>query len=802
MNLYKSSITKKRKNGKKEKIRILQDFKKKMLYNKDILDRKFKQNSGELMHIPTLISDLAVMMLTAGIITIIFKRIKQPLILGYILAGFLISPYFPLFTTVTDTQSIHTWSEIGIIFLMFHLGLEFNLHKLASVGSTAIITTAVGVAGMLGIGYGTGMLLGFGATNSICLGGMLAMSSTTIIIKVFDELKIKGKYIELVFGTLVIQDIVGIFMMVILSTLSASKNISGLEVMGSLLLMVLYLIIWLIFGIYLIPTFFNKTIKLMNDEMLLVVSIGICFGMVLLADCLGFSTALGAFLSGSLLAGTVHVERVETLTKGVKDLFGAVFFISVGMMVEPGMIVKYILPIAVITLVTLVGKLLCNCAGMLVSGQSLPNALSGGFALAQIGEFAFIIASFGIGLGVIDDYIYPIVVAVSVITTFTTPFCIKAAPHCVAWFDHVLPEKVKTNLSRYTSDTQAEAEKDNDWEAFLKKYFLRMSVYGGIMLIAALAGTFKFQPFLEDYISPLGSKIAVCVMIYIVMAIFLGPLFNFHNNYFTTLWLKKASFHLPLLALNLVKLVVVTAIAVLPLHSFFGSGIGGVAILLVVVLTIFSRKTILASWYLQLETTFLRNFNERLIRNEEAEGRQQKWLDQDLCIISFIAPEGAEYLHKRIEDLSWGANYNVYVVKIRHEGKYILLPDGKVSIKPMDKVYVVGEEKALLNFYRLTGLVQNKPIRTLKKFMESAYPKVEHALAVSPIKVRGDENFANKPIKQGHLRESTKCMILGIQKDGYPIIMPDANMLISKGDILWVMGSNNNVGALIGEYVE
>lgn len=670
------------------------------------------------------------------------------------------------------------------------------------MGSTAIITTAVGVAGMLGIGYGTGMLLGFGATNSICLGGMLAMSSTTIIIKVFDELKIKGKYTELVFGTLVIQDIVGIFMMVILSTLSASKNISGLEVMGSLLLMVLYLIIWLIFGIYLIPTFFNKTIKLMNDEMLLVVSIGICFGMVLLADWLGFSTALGAFLSGSLLAGTVHVERVETLTKGVKDLFGAVFFISVGMMVEPGMIVKYILPIAVITIVTLVGKLLCNCAGMLVSGQSLPNALSGGFALAQIGEFAFIIASFGIGLGVIDDYIYPIVVAVSVITTFTTPFCIKAAPHCVAWFDRVLPEKVKTNLSRYTSDTQAEAEKDNDWEAFLKKYFLRMSVYGGIMLIAALAGTFKFQPFLEDYISPLGSKIAVCVMIYIVMAIFLGPLFNFHNNYFTTLWLKKASFHLPLLALNLVKLVVVTAIAVLPLHSFFGSGIGGVAILLVVVLTIFSRKTILASWYLQLETTFLRNFNERLIRNEEAEGRQQKWLDQDLCIISFIAPEGAEYLHKRIEDLSWGANYNVYVVKIRHEGKYILLPDGKVSIKPMDKVYVVGEEKVLLNFYRLTGLVQNKPIRTLKKFMESAYPKVEHALAVSPIKVRGDENFANKPIKQGHLRESTKCMILGIQKDGYPIIMPDANMLISKGDILWVMGSNNNVGALIGEYVE
>ena len=754
------------------------------------------------MHIPTLISDLAVMMLTAGITTIVFKKLKQPLILGYIFAGFLISPYFPLFTTVTDTHSIHTWSEIGIIFLMFHLGLEFNLHKLASVGSTAIVTTASGVAGMLVIGYGTGMLLGFGTVNSICLGGMLAMSSTTIIIKVFDEMHIKAKYTEPVFGTLVIQDIVGIFMMVILSTLSASKNISGLEVMGSLSLIVLYLIIWLIFGIYLIPTFFNKTIKLMNDEMLLIVSTGICFGMVLLADRLGFSTALGAFLAGSLLAGTVHVERVEALTRGVKDLFGAVFFISVGMMVEPAMIAKYILPIAVITLATLAGKIVCNSIGMLLSGQSLQNALSGGFALAQIGEFAFIIASFGSGLGIIDDYIYPIVVAVSVITTFTTPFCIKAAPHCIALLERVLPEKIKTNLSRYTSDTQAEAEKDNDWEIFLKKYFLRMAVCGGIMLIAALAGTFKLQPLMQHYIGLTGSKIAACLMIYIVMAVFLGPLFNFHNNYFTTLWLKKASFHLPLLALNLVKLAAVTAIAVLPLHKFFGSEIGVAAILIVVVLTFFSRKTILASWYLQLETTFLRNFNERLIQKEEEEGRQQKWLDQNLCIISFIAPEKGEYLYKRIKDLSWGAKYNVYVVKIRRDGKYILLPDGKVLIKPGDKVYVVGEEQALLNFYKLTGLVRNKPIRTLKMFMESDYHDVEHALAVSPIKVRGDESFANKPIKQGHLRESTKCMILGIQKDGYPIIMPDANMLLSKGDILWVMGSNNNVGALIGEYVE
>lgn len=381
------------------------------------------------MHIPALISDLAVMLITAGLITILFKKIKQPLVLGYILAGFLISSYFPFFPTVVDTENISTWSEIGIIFLMFHLGLEFNLHKLARVGSTAIITAIVEVAGILAMGYAAGRLLGFGTMDSIFLGGMLSMSSTTIIIKAFDELGLKKKkFTELVFGTLVIEDIAGIFMMVILSTISVSRHVSGGEVAKSLSMMILYLVIWLILGIYFLPTFLNKTIRIMNDEMLLIVSLGVCFGMVILAGALGFSSALGAFLAGSLLAGTIHVERIEHLTKGVKDLFGAVFFLSVGMMVNPGTLVEYAFPIVVVTLVTIAGKLIFSSLGMLLSGQTLENSLLCGFSLAQIGEFAFIIASLGMSLGVTGDYLYPIVVSVSVITTFTTPFFIKAAP--------------------------------------------------------------------------------------------------------------------------------------------------------------------------------------------------------------------------------------------------------------------------------------------------------------------------------------------------------------------------------------
>ncbi|MDD7601584.1 MAG: cation:proton antiporter [Firmicutes bacterium] len=754
------------------------------------------------MHIPVLISDLAVMMLTAGIITILFKRMKQPLILGYILAGFLTSPYFPLFMTVEDTEAIHTWSEIGIIFLMFHLGLEFNLHKLARVGGTAIITTIIEVAGMLAAGFGAGRLLGFNLMDSICLGGMLSMSSTTVIIKVFDELNLKGKkYTEMVFGTLVIQDIVGIFMMVILSTLAVSKNISGGQVAGSLALMVLYLIIWLILGIYLLPTFFNRAIRYMNDEMLLVVSIGICFGMVLLADWLGFSTALGAFLAGSLLAGTVHVERVENLTRGVKDLFGAVFFLSVGMMVDPAMIVKYAVPIVVIILVTLAGKLLFSTLGMLLSGQNMENSISAGLALAQIGEFAFIIANLGNKLGLISEFLYPIVVAVSVITTFTTPYCIKAAPFAVRFVESRLPEKMKTKLNRYTSAEQQEEEQDNDWYAYLRKYFFRITVYGGLMLVAAIAGIRGLQPFLAGCVPLFLSKILSCALIYFVMAVFVRPMLNLHNNLFTSLWLKQVSFHLPLLVLNMVKLVIITAIAMIPLRVFFNVHPVLLAVAVMLVLLFFSRSRFMATAYLQLETRFLRNFNERIIRQEEQAGRYQTWLDQQLFILSFIAPEDAGYLETPLESLSWGKVYNVYVVKIRHEGHQYILPAGNMEIHAGDKVFVAGEEKALQNFYALTRLPQTRPLRTLKEFMETDYPDVENALSVCAIKIYGDEDFAGKSIRQSQLRSRWDCLVLGVQRDGYPIIMPDPDLLLTRGDILWVMGSNNHVGQLAAKYV-
>ena len=755
------------------------------------------------MHIPVLISDLAVMLITAGLITILFKKIKQPLVLGYILAGFLISSYFPFFPTVVDTDSITTWSEIGIIFLMFHLGLEFNLHKLARVGSTAIITAIVEVIGILAVGFLAGRLLGFGVMDSVFLGGMLSMSSTTIIIKAFDELQLRGKkFTELVFGTLVIEDIVGIFMMVILSTISVSKNVTGGQVAGSLSLMILYLIIWLILGIYFLPTFLNRTIKLMNDEMLLIVSLGVCFGMVILANALGFSSALGAFLSGSLLAGTVHVERIEHLTKGVKDLFGAVFFLSVGMLVNPQTLVEYATPIIVITAVTIFGKLIFSSLGMLLSGQTLDNALRCGFSLAQIGEFAFIIASLGMSLGVTGDYLYPIVVSVSVITTFTTPFCIKTAPKFISVIEKHLTDSLVAKLNKYTSEDQAEKEKDNDWYLYIKKYFRRVVVFGGLMLAIAIFGIHVAEPALSGYMGKTAADTITCVLIYVFMAPFVGPMMNLHNNLFTSLWLKRKSFRLPLIVLNLIKVAIAVSIAMIPLAVLFNVKAIWLFFIIVGIMVILGRSDGMTGWYLQLETRFLRNFNERIIKREEALGMKETWLDNKLHIISFFAPKEGEFLGTPLRELDWGYRYNVYVVKIQRGTHTYILPKENVSIQAGDKVYVVGEEMAIMNFYKIIDSEPCKRMRTVRQFMDSGYPDVDKALAICAVKITGQEDFAGKSIKNGNVRSHWNCMILGLQRKGLTVIMPNASMIISKGDIMWVMGSNNNVGRLASEYDE
>ena len=750
------------------------------------------------MHLPELISDLAIMLLTAGVVTVIFKKIKQPLVLGYIVAGFLIGPYMPLFFTVADSASISTWSEIGVIVLMFGLGLEFNLHKLAQVGGTAIITALTEVGGMLLIGFGVGQLLGWGIMDSVFLGGMLSMSSTTIIIKAFDELGVRNQgFAQLVFGTLVIEDIAGIFMMIILSTLSVSQSISGGALAMKLALLVLYLALWLILGIYLLPTLMNKATPLMNDETLLVSSLGICFGMVLLANALGFSSALGAFMAGSLLAGTVHAERVEHLTSGVKDLFGSVFFLSVGMMLDPAMIVKYIVPILIITLVTLVGKLIFSSLGVLLSGQTLKNAVHCGCSLAQIGEFAFIIASLGLSLGVIADYIYPIIVSVSIITTLTTPSFIKGSDKLYEWLEKVLPPKLTEKLARYTDEEQSSKEKNGDWSAYLGRYVKVTAFYGVVMLGIALIGSLVLLPLLGKLgLEPWLEKLICLAVVYLGMAIFIRPMLDMKSPQFTTLWVKNRNFRLPLMALTAIRVLIIVIIAFIPANTVSGvAGLWLLPLILAAVLLIY-RSGWFASAYLTVEARFLANFNERQLQRLDSDDAVE-WLDQRLHVLSFQYEQHGGTL----KELGWGKRFGVNVIKIVRGKRHINIPSGDAALHSGDTVYILGESAELRNLCLDLGIAEPAELPTLREFIaaEDSDPDALYSYAISVDK--GSE-LAGKTVRGSGIRDNYDCMVLGLQRSRLPIAQPDVNMQIQNGDLVWVLGAKAMAGKLLANVVE
>lgn len=445
-----------------------------------------------------LVSDLALILISAGVVTIIFKLLKQPLVLGYIVAGILVGPHLNLFPTVKDIADIEVWSEIGIIFLLFGLGLEFSFRKLTSVGSKAFVTAFLGIVAMMGVGMILGFLMGWETMQSIFLGGMLAMSSTTIIIKAFDDMHLKDEpFVDLTMVVLIIQDIVAVVMMVLLSTASASKQFAGMEMVMSIVKLVFFLVLWFVVGIFVIPTFFRKAKKYINDETLLIISIGLCFGMVIIANNVGFSSALGAFVIGSILSETIESERIIDLTKSIKDLFGAIFFVSVGMMVDPQVLAEYWKLVLSLVIITLVVKALVQTVAALVAGATLEESVKTGFTLSQVGEFAFIIASVGVSLGVMPKHIYPVVIAASVITTFTTPYWIKAATPFYNFLDRVIPADIKVQMDEYSLLGKKTGNKN--WGSIITYSLPRVIIFS-VLSFATLVFLFDYAlPFLNKF---------------------------------------------------------------------------------------------------------------------------------------------------------------------------------------------------------------------------------------------------------------------------------------------------------------
>ena len=569
-----------------------------------------------MLHLPQLITDLGLILTVAAVTTLVFKKIKQPLVLGYISAGLLVGSYFSFLPTVADEKSIATWAEIGVIFLLFSLGLEFSFKKLTKVGGSASVTAVVEALSMLGVGFLTGHLLGWSTMDSVFLGGILSISSTTIIIRAFDELGVKHKrFATLVFGVLIVEDLIAILLLVLLTTLSISQPFAGDEILVSILKLCFFLTLWFLSGIFLIPTFLKHTHKLMNDETMLIVSIALCLIMVIIAVKAGFSAALGAFIMGSMLAETTQAERIEHLTKSVKDLFAAVFFVSVGMMINPIILAKHAGPVLIITAVTILGKLISTTIGALLSGQPLKTAVRSGMSLAQIGEFSFIIASLGLTLHVTSHFLYPIAVAVSAITTFTTPYLIRLADPVYSFLEKKLPSRWINDLNRYTTHRQ-EIIALGSWQTLLKSHLYNFIIHSVILIaIIFLSNQYLYIFILKLFPDP-EAKFITPIIALICMLPFLWAfaIRNIQKKTYSSLWLKKYS-RPALIALELFRIILAVFYVGFLAHIFLNSWlmIGVIIVGISSIVLVFSNQ--LEIFYKRLEKQFFMNLNERKARS-------------------------------------------------------------------------------------------------------------------------------------------------------------------------------------------
>ena len=766
-----------------------------------------------MAHLPQIIVDLSMILLVAGVTTILFKKLNQPLVLGYIIAGFITGPHFSFFPTVSDSANIQVWSEIGVIFLLFALGLEFSFYKLKSVGNTAFIATAVEIGGMLGVGYVAGSLLGWSHMDSIFLGGMLAMSSTTIIIKAFEDLKLKGqRFTEMVFGVLIVEDIAGIIMMVMLSTLAAA-GISTLELAMGVGRLAFFLTLWFVMGMYLIPTFFKKAKDLMNDETLIVASVGLCLGMVVLATHMGFSAALGAFIMGSLIAEAPNAEHIEHLVKPVKDLFGAVFFVSVGMLVDPSLLLQYWFPILCLVAVTIIGKLIFSTGGVLAAGQNLNISMHCGFSLAQIGEFSFIIASLGMSLGVISDFLYPIIVAVSVVTTFTTPFFIMAANPAYKAVNKILPNKLLQWLDRYT-DADDEAS-DNDWRVLLQEYFTRMFIFLTLLFAIAMGAKYYLLPYLQDslnlpYSNLIGGALTLLVMSPILRVILTSRTRN--AELFSVLWFKKRSNHLPLMILLVIKMVVAAGFLMYVFQSLMQLPyIVSLVAVAAVGYLIYSSDWLLSE-YLRIESRFLVNLNEKHMRKHRDAQRQKQgasdtWFDEDLQLARYKLSQGSSFIGKTLLQTNFRSNYGCNILQVTSPNNVADMPGAEHVLEADSSILVIGTRE---QFKMLTAAIEGKKLDleqvakplSLREFMLHDHEEEPELRFLSlAITIDQHSKLLGKSIKDANIRENWSALVIGLERGTYTLTNPNVSLTFEKGDLLWILGKQKMMNTLIKEEV-
>lgn len=739
-----------------------------------------------MTHLPNLIMDLGLILGAAGIMTLIFKQLRQPLVLGYIIAGLLVGPHIGLFPTITDVENINIWAEIGVIFLLFSLGLEFSFKKLVKVGGSSAIMAFVEVVVMLLLGYLTGKLLGWSTMDSIFLGGILSISSTTIIIRAFDELGVKShRFAGLVFGVLIVEDLVAILLMVLLSTLAVSQQFEGTEMIGAVFKLGFFLLLWFLAGIFLIPTFLRRAGKLMNDETLLIVSLALCLLMVILAAQVGFSPALGAFIMGSILAETTKAEKIEHLVASVKDLFGAIFFVSVGILINPETILTYAGPIALITVVTLVGKMVSITSGGLMAGQGLKTSIQAGMSVSQIGEFSFIIATLGLTLNVTSEFLYPVAVAVSAITTFTTPYMIKLSVPAYKFVEKVLPEKWKRSLNEYSSGAQV-INTTSDWKLVLRSYALNLVIYSVIMIAIVLLSARYLNPFItENLINGNWGDVVTAAITLTLMAPFLWALAIYHPQKEAQgrIWANK-NYRSLILMIEFVRIGISILFIGFLLHQFFSVQTAIVTgLFIIAIFTIFSKK--IQNFYIRIENRFMSNLNAREI--EEASRMHHTLTPWDVHLTSFDISSESAVVGKSLADLQVRGKYGVNVAVIERGERTIVAPTRNEFIFPGDRLYVFGTDEQIEAF---RNFIEKESYAQADQNMEKEEIKLQNLI------VSGDSPLLYKSIRQSGVREKTNGLIVGMERNGERMLNPDSELVFEEGDVLWIVGNPERIQRL------
>lgn len=734
-------------------------------------------------------------MLTAGLSSLLFKLLRQPVVLGYIVAGILVGPHVLGGSWISNEESVNTWGQIGVLFLLFALGLEFSYKKLLQVGSTALIAAGVIVVGMMGTGFCVGRLLGLNEINALFLGGMLSMSSTTIVFKALDDMGLRDQgFARICFGILIVEDLFAVILMVVLTSIATSRSFEGMELVKEIGKLIVYLVIWFVLAMIFIPTFLKAFKKHLNDETLTILSVGLCLGMVLLATGAGFSSALGAFFMGSVLAETLEAERIEHLVEPVKNIFGSIFFVSVGMMINPAQLVEYAIPILVLTLLVICGQILFGTAGTLLSGQPLKIAVQTGFSLTQVGEFAFIIASLGLSLQVTDKSLYPIVVAVSVITTFLTPFSIRASEPVYAWVDRHLSDGVKLFLHNYATSRNTVSQRTT-FQRLMRKVLLSLCVYGILLAFLFILMFNKVNPWMAQV---LPDKIPAWVIrgleLTVLLVVSSPIIYAMATSYRRStesheLWRSGNFQKAQLLGISLLRTLVCVAFVAYAIYRTFSFTWG-----VVTAIAILAVVGILLSRNVRLSTSrLLSQFNQNLSAREVSQRQRRavsrifsdSLLSYDVHLAELVLPAASSLCGRSLAQANVRSRSGVSIVSIERGGININIPGGTVALYPGDHLTVAGSDEQITSFKRLMAVSTGKAGQS---------PSSAHThVTLEHFSIDKGSPLVGVSISHSHIREQAHCIVMVIERDGRLIANPEPNEAFCEGDTITLAGETESI---------